>query len=217
MLLAILDETYTQEAFVIACVVIEASQVPALSSSLDRIVDAVVSADGPGPRTELHAYELVRARGPWRPVESNLRLRAKIYFESLQCIERHAGAIFVHRSMPGPVRGERSAVDLHRRGLDAMLSAIDLHVRAANELALAIADEVPYGGDLVEVFSAAGHDGFIDTLHFASSKTSRLVQAADLVAYLARRRLPGAPQAGRGARVDAWLWEAIASKITVVD
>ena len=217
MLLAFLDETYTREAFVIACVVIEAAQVPELSASLNRIVDAVVPFDGSGPPPELHAYELVSARGPWRPVESNLRRRAKIYCESLQCIARHADAIFVHRSVPGLVRGERSAADLHGLGLSAMLSVVDRHVRGAGELALVVADEVPYGADLVEVFASAGHGGLIDTLHFASSRTSRLVQAADVVAYLARRTSTGTTQGGRGARVDAWLWEAIGSKVILLE
>lgn len=216
MLLAYLDETYSREAFVIACVLIDASAVPNLVRELDGIVDAVCSGQEPGSPRELHAYELAAGKGCWRSHESDLRLRAKVYFDALRSIERHVETVFVHRAVPGPSKGERTAVDRHVEGLSAVLAALDWRARVAGELAFVIADEVPYGDELRDVFSSSAHPALIDTLHFASSKASRLVQAADLVAYLARRRIRVRPRPSRGDRVDAWLWGAIEGKVFMV-
>lgn len=54
----------------------------------------------------------------------------------------------------------------------------------------------------------------VDTIHFAPSKASRMVQAADLVAFLHHRIKSRADTDPRAKRANESLWERIADKVS---
>jgi len=53
----------------------------------------------------------------------------------------------------------------------------------------------------------------VDTLHFAPSVASRLVQAADLVVYLHARRMSGQVTDARALRANAMLWSHVEANV----
>lgn len=53
----------------------------------------------------------------------------------------------------------------------------------------------------------------IDTLHFAPSTASRLVQAADLIAFLYGRMQSGADTDVRAVKANQDLWNIVAGKV----
>ncbi len=54
----------------------------------------------------------------------------------------------------------------------------------------------------------------VDTLHFAPSQSSRLVQAADLIAYMHARVAARVDKDPRALRANAVLWNRIAGNVT---
>ncbi|MGV9981071.1 DUF3800 domain-containing protein [Micromonospora wenchangensis] len=107
----------------------------------------------------------------------------------------------------------------HEVVLSHLLERVDGYAASKAEYALVIADEVPdqagHRADLGR-YRVSGTGGYrsrrltriVDTLHFAPSHVSRLVQAADLVTYLFQRlELPGTDP--RTARVNEQLWSLV--------
>lgn len=105
-----------------------------------------------------------------------------------------------------------------------LLERIDDCALEQDQLALVIADEVSeqdnYRHDLWS-YQRSGTWGYrsskliriVDTIHFAPSSASRLVQAADLIAYMARRIGTHIETDERAKRANAALWERIRPKI----
>lgn len=53
----------------------------------------------------------------------------------------------------------------------------------------------------------------VDTIHFAPSKASRLLQAADLIAYLHRRLVSGQDGDSRARKANEKLWSFVAPRL----
>lgn len=113
---------------------------------------------------------------------------------------------------------------LHSVVLAHLLERLDERAEHQDQLVLVIADEVDeaaaYRRDLwrFQRFATAGYKPrqlkrIVDTIHFAPSKASRLVQSADLVAYLYRRMHARQDSDERAQRANAALWGRINSKV----
>ncbi|MEU0961920.1 DUF3800 domain-containing protein [Micromonospora aurantiaca] len=101
--------------------------------------------------------------------------------------------------------------------LSHLLERVDGYAAMRDELALVIADEVDnpasHRSDLTR-YRVDGTGGYrsrrlsriVDTLHFAPSHASRLVQAVDLVTFLFRRMASGAGADPREATTNTRLW-----------
>ncbi|WP_431915639.1 DUF3800 domain-containing protein [Micromonospora wenchangensis] len=120
---------------------------------------------------------------------------------------------------PIPTRSRPDTRTLGWAGPARHLERVDGYAASKAEYALVIADEVPdqagHRADL-DRYRVSGTGGYrsrrltriVDTLHFAPSHVSRLVQAADLVTYLFQRlELPGTDP--RTARVNEQLWSLV--------
>lgn len=114
----------------------------------------------------------------------------------------------------------------HRRPvLGQLLERVDEWVARRDEHALVIADEVVAQPGLyravLSLYQQHGlwgestrkliHIG--DTLHFAPSAASRLVQAADLIAFLYRRIETQTAPDERARRANNALWERVGSRV----
>lgn len=93
-----------------------------------------------------------------------------------------------------------------------------------NELVLVIADEVDQADEHRKSlwwFQRASTPGYrsrqltriVDTMHFAPSGASRLVQGADLIAFLHRRLMSTVERDPRAKRANEALWAKIEPKI----
>lgn len=105
-----------------------------------------------------------------------------------------------------------------------LLERIDDYAKIRDEHVLVIADEVgeqaKHRSDLA-VYRAKGTWGYrarpltqiIDTLHFGPSHASRLLQAADLVAFLYRRMETHTEPSEKAAHANELIWSRIEQKV----
>ena len=217
VLLAYVDESYSEGAIALACVVVSERRVTRLTQGLADLVAARArSVPHLDAGAELHAFDLAGARVQWAPLAGKVRLRAEVYRDALEVIAMHAVCVIAHCRIPGPARGGVSVRDAHADGLRQVVDRATSLARARGEELLVFVDEVSYRDHLRERVMRDAVPGLIDTLHFAHSSFSRPMQAADLCAYLIRRRALPAAVPARFRTIDPWLWEAIAPKVDLV-
>jgi hypothetical protein len=227
VLLTYVDESYTKERYFIAALLVPDTQASSLARALDRIVEEACYTYGQiDSRAELHGYDLVSGKGDWLRLAPQIRVRIGIYNKALQAIADHDVSVII-RSVDIPRLDRRYASGHdhpHSIVLTHLLERIDECAGAKGELALVIADEVndqdDYRRDLWD-YQRSGTWGYrsskltriVDTIHFAPSRASRLVQAADLIAYMARRIRTHVETDERAKRANTALWARLQPKI----
>lgn len=218
MLLAYIDESYSERALSVACVVIDEAALNRLSGELTDVVTAAGRRfPGVVSTTELHAYHLAAGRGEWSSLRRHLRARAAIFRDALDVTAQHATRILVERASPGPRRGTSSAREMHIAGVRSVLGRLDAEAATHDARCMVLIDEVSYRDDLRAAVEGGMGAHLVNAVHFTQSRVSRPMQAADLCAYLGRRVRPSSDGYGGRLGLDAWLWEAIASKVDLVD
>jgi hypothetical protein len=201
VLLTYVDESYTKERYFIAALLVPETEASSLAKALDRIVEETSHTYGRiGLQAELHGYDLVAGKNDWLRLAGQIRVRIGVYNKAFQAIADHDVHVIIRSvHIPGLDRRYPSGHDHpHSIVLAHLLERIDDCAQEKDQLALVIADEVSeqdnYRRELWS-YQRSGTWGYrsskltriVDTIHFAPSKSSRLVQAADLIAYLARR------------------------------
>jgi len=196
--LAYLDESKTARAYYITALVVADTDCVGLGRALDEVVEWASDTYGRvSERAELHAVDLAGGRGDWA------RWRAPIYIPARVAVYERAVAAIAGFDVRAYIRGadidthhQRYAVgtDIHGTVLPWVLERVQNDAAYRDDLVLAIADEHQlrerYRGAMRE-FQRSGTSGWkpevldriADTLHFAPSHSSRLLQAADLVSY----------------------------------
>jgi hypothetical protein len=154
------------------------------------------------------------------------RARVGIYNEAFQAIADHDVEIFIRGVDVGQLNRRYIFADHpHAVVLAHLLERIDERAQLLGQHVLVIADEIDQADDYrhsLWLFQRTGTTGYrsrqltriVDTIHFAPSRASRLVQAADLVAYLYRRMQTGGERDPRALRANAALWGRIQPRIT---
>jgi hypothetical protein len=202
VLLAYVDESYTSDRYYIAALIVPDTEASSLIRALDKIVDdAAWQYAGLDHRAELHAYDLVGGKGAWAPLKSLVRARIGIYGSAVQAVADHQCAIIVRgvNSQGLAARYGSRADSPHSVVMTHLIESIDRYAAKLQENALIIADEVDGQSEYRQAlwtyqqgstwgYRARKITRVIDTIHFAPSHASRLVQGADLIAYLYRRR-----------------------------
>lgn len=223
MKLAYVDESYTSGCFVMGAVLIDDASGPVLHHALEDIAERARTLWLPGREgpLELHGNPIFQGTGPYEPIAHEVRKLISIYEDSMHAVGASGARIFLqgldtgrhraHCAAPGPP----SEVVLQH-----LLEQIDVHARSNGEQVLVICDEVDDANrqrDRLRDFRAGGTSDFgaarlgniLDTLHFAPSCHSRLVQAADLVAFLWRRRLSVVESSPKKAVVVERIWRLV--------
>jgi len=112
----------------------------------------------------------------------------------------------------------------HSVVLAHLIERVDEYAASVDERTIVIADEVDsqdsYRRDLWRYqrsqtwgYRARKIERVLDTIHFAPSSSSRLVQAADLIAYMARRIETHVETDERAKKANAALWARIQPRI----
>ncbi|HWS37032.1 MAG TPA: DUF3800 domain-containing protein [Actinoplanes sp.] len=108
--------------------------------------------------------------------------------------------------------------------LQHLLERVDEYAASIGDYALVIADEVDgqarYRADF-SGYRRSGTGGYrgrkltriVDTLHFAPSHASRLVQAADMVAFLYRRVFAHLESDHRARKAKAAMWRRLEPRV----
>jgi hypothetical protein len=180
VLLAYVDESYTEGWFTMAALLVDGPEAVALSKELDRVSADASKAYGLKAGIELHGHEIFHASGAWDPPHSVV--------------------------------------------LQHLLERVDECVTGAGEYALVIADEVDgqakHRADLMS-YQDVGTAGYrhrkltriVDTLHFAPSDASRLVQAADVITFLYRRVYTHSETDERSRKAKVAMWKRLEPRV----
>lgn len=226
MLLAYVDESYTATHYWMAALICPEADVVPLTTALDAVVEKAAAAyRGISPRAELHGHRLFHGSDDWELLKPMPRARIGVYNDAFDAIGQSGASIVirgVHR--PGLIRRYAYPSHPHAVVLEHLLERVDEFAADRNEHALVIADEVDqadaYRRNLwfSQKYATSGYRArqlrrIVDTLHFAPSEASRLVQAADLVAFMHTRISSGVETDPRALRANEVLWGRIAGRV----
>lgn len=225
MLLCYVDESYSREHYYIAGLMCPDRQALSLEAALDKVVQQAADAHAElTPTAELHGYDIFQGRNDWEPLQKMPRLRIQVYAQALQAIADHEVAIIVRGIHPV---GRLHSQHPHALLMRWVLEEVDEYASNRDEYALVIADEPgqnsqqgQYRADLTD-YRQFGTGGWrsrkitrvVDTLHFAPSTSSRLVQASDLIAFLCHRISTKTDGDPRAIRANTRLWERLADRL----
>lgn len=206
MHLAYLDESHDKSEYWIAGLIVPALRAQALEFALDAVVAKAESAypalaKFDNKPIELHGHALAQGTDDWAPMSNMLRARLGIYEEALSTIAtvEHAAIVRtgVDRKRQAARYGEH-ADHPHEWALKFALERTHEVVKQRNGMVLVTCDQTDdpdrHHANL-RVFRSFSTGGtmprklttIVDTIHFADSCHSRLVQAADLVSYISFR------------------------------
>lgn len=207
VLLAYLDESYTDTHYFIGALVVPEAAARPLVTDLDDLMERTSTAyDEIDPSVELHAHELVHGKGGWKPLARMHRARIGIYEEVLAAVARH-DVTFIVEGIDRTKLSERYAKpdEPHSLALMWIMERVQEYTRTVERkvgtatFALLIADEVDQHDEHRRNLWVAQRDGtwgykaqvldrIVDTIYFTPSHSSRLLQAADFTTFIYRRR-----------------------------
>lgn len=229
MLLAYVDESYSHDLYWIAALVCPEHTLGPLTEALDDAVRKAARAyRGFDSQAELHGYDLFQGKGDWRSLATMPRARIGVYHDAFMAIASFDIEIII-RGMDVRRQRERyaSPEEPHAVVLAHLLERVNdcSNARHGGQPVLVIADEVDqqdqYRHNLwyFQRFTPSGYrarrlDRIVDTIHFAPSQASRLVQAADLIAFLHCRINSGRDRDPRALRANDVLWSRIGGCVT---
>ena len=204
MLLCFVDETFKGDFYGFVGVVASGQTTKALTAKLNQIVAPVAHTFGISRSTELHGYEIFHGKQAWSAV--GLRARIKLYQDVVEAIYASDVCILL-RSVSKSRLAERQAREHYpvnftpeQEAFKHILQRVDKVAKREATEALVIADERGDRERHRERFSLYQEQGtpgsymrtkldaIVDTIHFAPSHQSRMLQAADMVAFVSQRR-----------------------------
>lgn len=227
MLLAYLDESYDKVEYWLTALAVPTGSALALQNALDAIVDNAAASGYDIPvDAELHGYPLVHGKGDWTSMARMVRARIKIYADAIDVIASCEGVELVLRGIDIPALNARYTEPWHphRVAIDFMAQTLNGMAKGRNTHFMAIADDIDQADTLRASYwqfqrfgtlsrYAGKIDRAVDALHFAPSKHSRLLQAADLVSYLHFRRRRSNVTDPRAVKVNDDLWDRIKGRL----
>lgn len=220
MLLAYVDESYSKTWYYMAAMLCNGPGAQAITAALDATVTKAAERFAVPKDAELHGYELFNGEGCWEDVP--VRARIGIYNEAFAAIGAHCTALVLRgMNATGPQHRFTAPIARHRLVLQHLVERIDECADQHDAHVLVIADEVgeqsKHRADLHDYLRNGTGDReltrIVDTMHFAPSSASRLVQAIDLVVFLYRRLQTHTETNERATRANAALWARIEPKI----
>lgn len=220
LLLAYVDESYSSDWFCLGAVVGDGTAVKRIEVGLDALLAGYDGRFDLGLGTELHGYPMFQGAGVWRRVP--LRVRIDLYAGAMRVIG-DSGVRVILRGIDVARQRLRYSHPHppHEVALGHLLERIDTASGAWGAHALVLADEV-HNSERHRTnfrdFRTEGTPGYrsstlprlLDTIHFAPSHHSRLLQAADLVTFLYRRRCVHVESDERARAVSDLIWSHVA-------
>ncbi|MFV0532946.1 MAG: DUF3800 domain-containing protein [Cumulibacter sp.] len=203
MYLCYIDETEREQFYGLAAVVVNAEDVIHLTAKATACMEQICSIFGLPRDTEFHAHPAFQGKGVWKKVGS--RARVKVFQDLVEAVcgcqarvilrgvdRRHLLAYQERKGYPEKFSAEVVA-------LQHLLQRINGFVQTQGSHALLIADERSDSSDQRLKFAEYqryGTPGYylgqpmeriVDTIHYAPSHASRMIQLADLFAFLFQR------------------------------
>lgn len=223
MLLTYVDESYSDDWFTMAALLMDGPAAVSLTAELDRVASTAAAAYGLVDGVELHGHEVFHAGGAWSGVP--VRARVGVFDDVVEAVAAQDVRV-IARAMDvvGQRTRYRSADPPHSVVLQHLLERVDECATSVGDYALVIADEVDgqakHRADLSS-YREVGTTGYrhrkitriVDTLHFAPSHASRLVQAADMITFLYRRVFTHRERDVRSRKAKIAMWERLRPRV----
>jgi hypothetical protein len=223
MLLTYVDESYTADWFAMGALLVDGPAAVSLAGELDRVVAAAAEAYGLSAGAELHGHEIFHAGGAWSGVP--VRARVGVFDDVVEAVAAQDVKV-IARAMDVVGQQNRYAAPdpAHKVVLQHLLERIDECATRLGDYALVIADEVDgqakHRADL-SIYREVGTTGYrhrkltriVDTLHFAPSHASRLVQAADVITFLYRRVFTHQESDERSRKAKVAMWKRLEPRL----
>ncbi len=223
MLLTYVDESYTDDWFAMAALLVDGPEAVTLTDELNRVATAAAKAYDLDVGVELHGHEIFHAGGAWKGVP--VRARVGVFDDVIEAVAARDVRV-IARAMD--VVGQRARYRVpdpaHTVVLQHLLERVDECVTSLGDYALVIADEVEgqarHRADLSS-YREVGTTGYrhrkvtriVDTLHFAPSHASRLVQAADVITFLYRRAFTHQETDDRSRKAKIAMWNRLGPRV----
>jgi len=200
VLLAYVDESYNDHRYWIAAVLCDDDSAAGLVNDLDTVVHDAANGYGVRRDAELHGHDLFHAKRDWAVMRGKHRALISVYTQACEAIGRSSAEIIIRGiDREGQQKRYPYVQDPHSVVLEHLLERIHERAKARREYALVIADEIQEAARYQDVlvfgrrYQTSGYrstklDRIVDTIHFVPSRSSRLIQAADLIAFLHNRR-----------------------------
>jgi hypothetical protein len=224
MLLAYVDESYADDWYAIAALLVDGPAAVTLTAELDRVAASAAQAYGLVDGVELHGHEIFHGGGAWSGVP--VRARVGVFDDVVEAVAgQNVRVIARAMDVVGQRARYRAAAEApHSVVLQHLLERVDECVTGLGSYALVIADEMDgqakHRTDLSS-YREVGTSGYrhrkltriVDTLHFAPSHASRLVQAADVITFLYRRVFTHQETDQRSRRAKVKMWERLVPRV----
>lgn len=219
MLVAYVDESFTQSFFCFAGVVAGEHAIKDLSAKLDDLMVGAARNHGLSSNAEIHGSPLFQGKGVWSGLAP--RVRVWLFERIVDAILESDVALLLRGVHTHRIREHQSLHDHTGRFsrehvcFEYLLQTIDHLASAHNTHALVIADDRDDRDRHREQFAA--YKGFgisdehkstsltrlLDTVYFTPSHPSRLLQAADILAFTYHRWMTSRERDARAHEVMA--------------
>lgn len=227
VLLCFVDESFKPDLYGFGAVIADDRQTRWLTGRVHEIV-AGLEEHGVDASAELHAHPAFHGKDEWATVP--LRVRIKVFQDVADAVVASGAVVLLRGVDPESLRRHqerRNYPDRHgpeQVAFQHLLQRVDQLAGAGDTHALVIADERAdreRHRQRFATYQAYGTPGtymhtklerLLDTVHFAPSHHSRMLQVADLVTYVWVRSLTVVERDPRQARVMSGLVAAITSR-----
>ena len=220
MLFAFIDESYTQDRYYVAALVVKSEDMAAIGAAL-RASATYAEGFGVEPGAEFHGHRIMTGRDGWEAVRGKARAAGAIFGHALRGIAQLPVKVFIEGVDVGRLNARYSYPEPpHTVTLRHVLEDVNTYAASIDEDEVVVMCDEVSDQDLhsrrVAAYQVTGTRGFrpsklarIDDFLFANSADSPGLQAVDLIVYLYRRRDAHHTTDARSLRLVEELWTAI--------
>ncbi|WP_249353713.1 DUF3800 domain-containing protein [Microbacterium sp. 2FI] len=216
MLFAFIDESYTQDRYYVAALVISVDHIGQLSASIKSSADYAAGFGVP-EGTEFHGHRIMSGRDGWEPIRNKHRAAGQIYRHVLAGMAGLPAAVFIQGVDIVRLNARYSYPDPpHLVCLRHVLEDVNALAASKGEEVIVICDQVTDQDAHARrfgLYQKIGTPGYrpsklarIEQLMFADSAASPGLQAVDLAVYLYRRRDAHVTDDARARKLADTLW-----------
>lgn len=215
------DESYQQDHYYVAGVLVDEKQSENLEASLEDLAEKVRQRNGWSAPPEFHGHALMNGLGDWASLNGKFGACVSIYQKVLHVIQNSGAHVYLEGVDVNRLNARYKYPDSpHEVVLRHMLERVNEACALRGHFFKVVADRVPqqdHFNEAVQRFVQNGTPGYrSQKLHciegdieFVDSRESRGVQAADMSVYVLRRHREDTTSGKSARKVNARLVKAL--------
>jgi Protein of unknown function (DUF3800) len=215
----------TSTSYVLMALAVHGRRARALEDDATALLARAFGDDVKRPGFECKGSDLYRGQGPcaaMRPAD-----RVALYGELLALLAKHsASLIWVCVDKPRLARRYATPMHPHKLAFIFMMEQVEKFLRQRRDFGLIVSDEEKEMESQViedlsrykEMGTSFGYDPvdltcIVDNVHWVRSHNSRLLQLADLCAYLCQRQMRDRDSTSASANAVRRLWDGVNERV----